>query len=94
MQRIKLALCFSAALTAAACSTLQPVTAPGVSRAIGRELPGAQGKTLKDQDRIDDTVARSCAAGLYALALCDLHTKASAARRAELPHTRQEGGNV
>jgi len=68
----------------AGCSTLQPVSVSGVDRAIGDELPGAKGETVRDQDRIDDTVARACAAGLYSTEFCDLHTIASAERRAEL----------
>jgi hypothetical protein len=68
----------------AACSTLQPASVGGVERTIGDALPGAKGETIKDQDRIDDTVARACAAGIYRAELCDLHTQASADRRAEL----------
>lgn len=82
MRLTRLALCFGAALMAAACSTLQPANVDGVRRAIGQELPGAQGRTLEDQDRIDDTVARGCAAGIFPVELCNLHTKASADRRA------------
>lgn len=67
-----------------ACSTLQPASVGGIDRVIGEALPGAQGETVEDQDRIDDTIARACAAGLYSSDLCDLHTVASAERRAEL----------
>jgi hypothetical protein len=42
------------------------------------------GKTIADQDRIDDTVAGGCAAKVYKPAECDRQTKASAQRRAEL----------
>ncbi|MER9901587.1 hypothetical protein [Mesorhizobium sp. M0130] len=52
--------------------------------ALGSSLPGAQGKTVEDQNRIDHTVAPGCAIALYRPAECDRHTKASAARRAEL----------
>lgn len=68
----------------AACSTLPPASVAGVDRVIGDALPGAKGQTVADQDRIDDTVARACAAGLYALDLCNRHTEASAARRRAL----------
>ncbi|WP_299800478.1 hypothetical protein [uncultured Ruegeria sp.] len=67
----------------------------GIDRTIGDALPGAKGETLKDQDRIDDTIARACAAGIYRVKLCDLHTKASAARRAELTESGSFlGGNA
>lgn len=52
--------------------------------AVGSSLPGAQGETLRDQDKIDDTVAGGCATGVYKAAECDRHTKASAERRREL----------
>lgn len=65
----------------AACSTSQVASVEGVDRVIGDELPGAQGLTIEDQDRIDDTVARACAAKLYDADLCNRHTTASAARR-------------
>ncbi len=84
MRLIRQALFLSAVLTMAACSTLQPASVEGVDRVIGDALPGAKGETVKDQDRIDDTIARACAAGIYRVELCDLHTKASAKRRAEL----------
>jgi len=53
-------------------------------QAIGNGLPGAEGKTLRDQDRIDDTVAGGCAAKVYTRTECARHTRASADRRAEL----------
>ena len=84
MQLIGQALFLSAALTVAGCSTLRPASVAGVDRVIGDALPGAQGETIGDQDRIDDTVARACSAGLYSTELCDRHTIASAERRAEL----------
>jgi hypothetical protein len=84
MKLIKQALYLSTALAMAGCSTSQPVSVGGVDRVIGNALPGAQGQTINDQDRIDDTVARACAAGLYSTDLCDRHTVASAERRAEL----------
>ncbi|MBZ9719087.1 hypothetical protein LB519_14660 [Mesorhizobium sp. AD1-1] len=45
---------------------------------------GAQGKTIADQNKIDRTMAPGCAVKFYTRAECDLHTKASAERRAEL----------
>lgn len=91
MRLIAILPCSSAVLMLAACSTLQPVSVARVDRVIGDELPSAQGETIKDQDRIDDTVARACAAGLYSVDLCNLHTVASATRRAELSKTSGAG---
>ncbi|TPM19759.1 hypothetical protein [Mesorhizobium sp. B2-3-6] len=52
--------------------------------ALGNSLAGAQGKTIADQNKIDRTMAPGCAVKFYTPAECDRHTKASAARRAEL----------
>lgn len=67
---------------AVGCSTLQPASVGGVNRVIGDALPGAKGQDIADQNKIDETVARACAAGLYSVELCNLHTLASAERRA------------
>lgn len=80
--RMTPALLLIFATMAAGCSTLPPATVTGLDAAVGDQLPGAQGLTLEDQDRIDDTVARGCAIGIYSPELCDLHTLASADRRA------------
>jgi len=85
MKRIRQVVFLNAALMMAGCSILQLASVEGVDRVIGDALPGAQGQTIKDQDRIDDTVARACAANLYSTDLCNLHTAASAERRAEPP---------
>lgn len=68
----------------AGCSTLQPATVDGLDGVAGDELPGAQGKTPADQDRIDDTVARLCAVEIYTRRQCDRHTNASHERFLEL----------
>lgn len=68
-------------LPLAACGISQPQDVPGLRQVVGNSLPGAQGLTLEDQEKIDDTVARGCAAGVYTGPECDLHTKASAERR-------------
>lgn len=57
---------------------------PGLSATLGDALPGAQGLTIEDQERIDETVARGCAAGVWSRAHCTDHTPASAERRAKL----------
>ena len=72
----------------AACGTSAPVDVSGLDRAIGDELPGARGETIEDQDRIDDTVARGCATGIFTRPACDRHSEVSADRRrvlAEVP---------
>lgn len=84
MRLIKRVLPLTAALTLAGCMISQPANVAGVDRVIGDALPGAKGETLRDQDRIDDTIARGCAGGVYSIELCDIHTKASAERRLEL----------
>ena len=66
------------------CSTSGPASVGGLERVIGTSLPGAQGKTRADQVKIDRTVARGCAGGVYKQGLCETHTKASAARYEEL----------
>ena len=50
----------------------------------GASLPGAMGKTVTDQDRIDDTVAGLCAADVFNADECAIHTVASDQRRGEL----------
>ena len=72
------------ALPLAACGTSGVSGVPALRLAIGSSLAGAQGKTVADQNKIDKTMALGCAVGLYTPAECDRHTKASAARRAEL----------
>ncbi|WP_353014536.1 hypothetical protein [Mesorhizobium sp. M1060] len=39
---------------------------------------------MADQNKIDRTMAPGCAVKLYTRGECDLHTKASASRHAEL----------
>ena len=68
----------------AACGASNPASVSGLDRAVGQELPGAQGLTLEDQDRIDDTVARGCASGVFRRVDCTRHSGASAERRREL----------
>jgi hypothetical protein len=69
-----------------ACGTSGVSGVPALRLAIGSSLAGAEGKTLADQDRIDRTMAPGCAVKFYTPAECDRHTKASAARRAEIKH--------
>ena len=91
MRLIKQAAFLSVALMVAGCSTSQPASVEGVDRVIGDALPGAKGESIADQNRIDETVARACAAGLYSTDLCDLHTVASAERRTGLSKSSGAG---
>ena len=82
---IKALLISTLATVPAACSISGG--APVNFRELGSvvaDLPGVQGKTVEDQRRIDRTVAKSCASGILGNGQCDLHTRASAGRRAEL----------
>lgn len=77
-----LAMLVGAASMLAGCGTSPLADAPRTIRdVVGTDLPGAQGLTLKDQDRIDSAMAGLCETGVYDEALCTTHTKASAARR-------------
>ncbi|RWC29858.1 MAG: hypothetical protein EOS70_23510 [Mesorhizobium sp.] len=78
------AVLLTTALTLAGCGTSGVSGVPALRSALGSSLAGAQGKTAEDQNRIDRTMAPGCAIGLYVRDECDRHTKASAARRAEL----------
>lgn len=63
---------------------MHPVSVAGLRSAVGATVPGASGETLADQDRIDEHVARACAAGVYTADECHRHTRASFERREEL----------
>ena len=84
LRQIVLAMIGANALFLAGCGISQPGNVETLNRSLGDVLPGAQGLTLADQDRIDETVARGCAIGTWSPDRCDDHTAAAAARRAEL----------
>ncbi|RUX96138.1 MULTISPECIES: hypothetical protein [unclassified Mesorhizobium] len=84
IRALTLACLLTSALTLGACTTSGVKGVTPLRSAIGNSLPGAQGKTVADQNKIDRTMAPGCAVKLYTRAECDLHTKASAERRAEL----------
>lgn len=71
---------FVVVVTLAGCQTLQPANVESLTRVVGEDLPGAQGKTETDQRKIDSAVAGMCGADLYKRELCDKHTVASAER--------------
>lgn len=75
---------FAIATMLAGCGTSGVSGVPALRSAIGSSLAGAQGKTLVDQNKIDETMASGCAVKFYTPAECDRQTKASAERRAEL----------
>ncbi|TPJ98598.1 hypothetical protein FJ489_06635 [Mesorhizobium sp. B2-5-12] len=81
---LTLACLLTSASTLAACTTSGVSGVMPLRSALGNSLAGAQGKTVADQNKIDRTMAPGCAVKLYTRAECDLHTRASAARRAEL----------
>jgi hypothetical protein len=68
----------------AGCGTSGVSGVPALRSAIGSSLAGAQGKTIADQNKIDETMASGCAVKFYTPAECDRHTRASATRRSEL----------
>ena len=70
-----------------ACGTSPPANVETLRDIAGDTVPGTKGKTIADQERIDEHVARMCETKLYIEALCEAHTVASAKRREEL---RQE----
>jgi hypothetical protein len=72
------------ALMLGACGISQPQNVPGLRAVVGSSLPGAQGATVSDQDRIDEHMARACPVGLYTGLECDRHTVASSGRREAL----------
>lgn len=84
MRPMRSLLAVASVCALAACGSLRPVDASGLKRVAGGELPGAKGLSIADQDRIDDTVARGCATGIYPATACARHTIASRNRRAEL----------
>lgn len=86
MRLTRPSLAAASALMLAACGISPPADVAGVRRAVGDVLPGAQGLTISDQERIDETVARGCASGIWSRPQCARHTEASAARRRALDH--------
>ncbi|TAV89332.1 hypothetical protein ELI23_08990 [Rhizobium leguminosarum] len=83
MQLIKLAFVVACALSVAACTTTTRVSVSkqnlsGTTRSIvGTSLIGARGATPRDQEKIDDTAAGLCGAGIWTSAECRAHGDAS-----------------
>nr|WP_245363406.1 hypothetical protein [Neorhizobium galegae] len=84
MKLTRLALTVACAVSAAACTSTQQVSASKgqlsrTARAIvGTSLIGARGATPDDQDAIDDTVAGVCGAGVWTPGECLAHDQKSA----------------
>lgn len=64
---------FVIAVVTAGCGTLAPESVPGLRRIIGPDLIGTRGATIADQDNIDVTIVRSCAAGIFTKKECADH---------------------
>jgi hypothetical protein len=75
------ALCAVIAVILSGCTTSQQGSAgkEDLARAargiIGTSLIGTRGATPRDQDNIDDTIAGSCAVGVFTKAECERHTR-------------------
>jgi len=55
------------------CTTSGPRTVTSLSNIVGTNLSGAKGATPQDQDKIDRTVARLCAGGVWNKSTCESH---------------------
>lgn len=66
---------FAAALMLAGCSTskLAAVDTDGLRTVVGTSLIGAQGRTPRDQMKIDSTAAGLCGAGVWSKSECAAH---------------------
>ncbi len=69
-------------LAVSGCFNLDgPASVSSLTDVVGTRLPGAQGLTIEDQNKIDDAMAGLCASGVYDRDKCAAHTVASAERR-------------
>nr|WP_046637260.1 hypothetical protein [Neorhizobium galegae] len=84
MKLTRLALTVACAVSAAACTSTQQVSASKgqlsrTARAIvGTSLIGAKGATQVDQEAIDHTVAGVCGAGVWTQGECLAHDQKTA----------------
>ncbi|WP_411033856.1 hypothetical protein [Shinella sp. BYT-45] len=58
------------------CGTSAPADASGLRRVVGVDLIGARGATDADQRKIDRTVVRLCAGGVWRVDECGRHGEA------------------
>ncbi|MEN5277293.1 hypothetical protein ABE527_10110 [Brucella sp. TWI432] len=63
------------ALTLAGCGHSGPANVSGVRRVLGTDLLGARGATDADQRKIDRTIVRGCAGGVWSKDECAKHDK-------------------
>jgi hypothetical protein len=82
MKLIRLVLPVACAVSVAACTSTQQVAASkerlnSTARSIvGTSLIGARGKTVVDQDKIDDTIAGLCGSRTFIRDECARHDEA------------------
>lgn len=55
------------------CTTSGPRSVSALGNIVGTNLAGAKGATAQDQDKIDRTVARLCAGGVWNKSTCESH---------------------
>jgi hypothetical protein len=70
---MKALLTMMPAVMLAGCGVSGPATVSGLKRVVGTDLLGARGLTDFDQRKIDRTVVRLCAGGVYSTKECALH---------------------
>jgi hypothetical protein len=61
------------ALTLAGCGHSGPANVSGVRNVLGTDLLGARGATEADQRKIDRTIVRGCAGGVWSKDECSKH---------------------
>lgn len=64
------------ALMLGGCGISGPANVSGVRGVIGTDLLGAHGATPLDQRKIDRTIVRGCAGGVWTKAECRAHGEA------------------
>ncbi|WP_273727625.1 hypothetical protein [Brucella gallinifaecis] len=77
MKRLRkpLVLCLTmiSVLTLAGCGHSRPANVSGVRSVLGSDLMGARGATDADQRKIDRTIVRGCAGGVWSKDECAKH---------------------
>ncbi|MEQ1403818.1 hypothetical protein ABK249_02635 [Neorhizobium sp. Rsf11] len=82
MKLTRLAFVAASALSVASCTQTAQVSASKVQlqstarSIVGTSLIGARGKTARDQEKIDDTVAGLCGARAWTVEECAAHDEA------------------
>ncbi|MDO3434312.1 hypothetical protein QWJ46_16655 [Rhizobium sp. CBN3] len=70
---MKACLIMMPAAMLAGCGTSGPADVSGLRRVVGTDLIGARGATDAEQRKIDRTVVRLCAGGVWSRKECSLH---------------------